>query len=173
MKIYENGIIREMTSAEIAEMEDLNARYDAEERHRPLTADEVTQMLITAQINTLSVDDQTAYRMRDFYPAWAAGQSYQADYKLTYGGELYKVLQAHTSQADWLPGVGTESLYARIDEEHDGSKYDPIPYSGNMALTAGLYYKQDGVTYLCNRDTGNPVYHALSELVGLYVEVIT
>ncbi len=31
---------------------------------------------------------------------------------------------------------------------------------------------QSGILYLCNRDTGNPVYNAMSELVGLYVEVI-
>lgn len=77
-----------------------------------------------------------------------------------------------TSGGLWVPGVGTESLYTRIDETHDGTKYDPIPYSGNMALEAGKCYWQGGVTYLCNRDTGNPVYHALSELVGLYVEVV-
>ncbi len=64
---------------------------------------------------------------------------------------------------------GTDSLYARIDEQHDGTKYDPIPYSGNMALEAGKYYSQSGKTYLCNRDTGNPVYNALADLVGLYV----
>ena len=80
------------------------------------------------------------------------------------------MLQAHTSQEAWKPGTGTESLYARIDEQHDGSKYDPIPYSGNMALEAGKYYSQDGIVYHCTRDTGNQVYNALSELVGLYVE---
>ena len=32
---------------------------------------------------------------------------------------------------------------------------------------------QSGMTYLCNRDTGNPVYHALVELVGLYVTEVT
>jgi hypothetical protein len=62
-------------------------------------------------------------------------------------------------------------LYAEICETHDGSKYDPIPYSGNMALENGKYYTQDGVTYQCIRDTGNPVYHNLSDLVGLYVEI--
>lgn len=31
---------------------------------------------------------------------------------------------------------------------------------------------QDGVTYLCSRDTVNLVYNALSELVGIYVEVV-
>lgn len=55
--------------------------------------------------------------------------------------------------------------------EHHGTLYDPIPYSGNMALENGKYYMQNDVIYLCIRDTGNPVYHALSALVGLYVEI--
>lgn len=38
------------------------------------------------------------------------------------------------------------------------------------AMVEGLYYVQDGVVYLCNRDTGNPVPHVLRDLVGLYVE---
>ena len=57
-----------------------------------------------------------------------------------------------------------------IFETHDGSMYDPIPYEGSMALENGKYYSQNGVTYLCNRDTINPVYNPLSELVGIYVE---
>lgn len=64
-----------------------------------------------------------------------------------------------------------KSLWEEICETHDGTKYDPIPYDGNMALVSGLYYTQSVVLYLCNRDTVNPVYHALSELVGQYVEV--
>lgn len=171
MKIYENGIIRDMTPDEIAEIEEARLRCEAEEKHRPLSLGEVQEMLVRQQINTLAVDDATAYRMREFYPGWESGVTYAAGYKLTYGGELYKVLQAHTSQAAWLPGVGTESLYARIDEQHDGSKYDPIPYNGNMALENGKYYVQDGVTYLCSCSTGNPVYNALADLVGIYVEV--
>jgi hypothetical protein len=39
-----------------------------------------------------------------------------------------------------------------------------------MALTDGLYYTQDGETYICTRDTVNPVYAALRDLVGVYVE---
>lgn len=117
--------------------------------------------------------DAEALAVKTLYPAWAAGQDYTVGYKITYNGELYKVLQAHTSQSTWLPGSGTESLYARIDEEHDGTRYDPIPYEGNMALENGKYYTQGGVLYKCTRDTGNPVYNSLAELVGLYVEVVS
>ena len=170
-KIYDNGIIRDATEAEIEAMEDAAARAEAEEKHRPLSAAEVQEMLLRQQINTLSVDDQTAYRMKGFYPEWAAGEAYTAGYKLLYGGALYKVLQAHTSQETWLPDISA-SLYTRIDEAHDGTKYDPIPYDGNMELENGTHYSQGGVTYRCTRDTGNPVYQPLADLVGIYVETV-
>ena len=172
MKICENGTVREMDVDEVAALQDARDRAETEEKHRPLSWAEVQEMLVRQQINTLVVDDQTAYRMKGFYPEWAAGEAYTVGYKLLYGGELYKVLQAHTSQETWLPDISA-SLYVRIDEAHDGTKYDPIPYDGNMALESGKYYSQSGVTYLCNRDTGSPVYHALPELVGLYVMVVT
>lgn len=168
-----DGIWVEETEEEIAAMQEAQARAEAEEKHRPLSQEEVTTMLLRQQINTLAVDDATAYRMREFYPEWAEGQSYTVGHKLLYGGSLYKVIQAHTSQAGWKPGVGTESLFTRIDETHDGTKYDPIPYNGNMELFAGKYYTQSGQTYRCTRDTGTAVYHPLAELVGIYVEIVT
>ena len=169
MRICENGIYRDMTAEEVAVMQDVAAKAEIEEKRRPLSLGEVQEMMVRAQINTLSVDDATALRMVEYYPEWTAGTAYAAGDRLVYNGDLYKVLQAHTSQETWLPGTGTESLYTRSDEQHDGTKYDPIPYSGNMVLEAGKYYSQSGKTYLCNRDTGNPVYHALADLVGLYV----
>ena len=171
MKKCINGQIVEMTADEIAEIQESFARAEAEEKKRPLTEAEVSRMIISQQINTLSVDDAMACRMREFYPEWKSGVALSVGHKLQYGGRLYRVIQAHTSQDDWTPDA-VASLFERIDETHDGSKYDPIPYEGNMALENGKYYAQDGVTYLCSRDTGNPVYHALSELVGLYVEKV-
>ena len=171
MKIYENGVIREMTSEEEAQYNEMAARAAAEAKHRPISESEVMSMLIKEQINTLSVDDATAVRMTVFYPEWEKGKQYTVGYKVQYLGKLYKVIQAHISQETWTPDI-TASLYTRIDEVHDGTKFDPIPYEGNMALVKGKYYIENNVTYLCNRDTGNPVYNKLSELVGIYVEVI-
>ena len=173
MKKYVNGEYIDMTAEEVAAIQDASARAEANETRRPLSLGEVQEMMVRAQINTLTVDDNTALRMVAYYPEWTAGTAYAAGDRLVYNGDLYKVLQAHTAQEAWLPGTGTESLYTRIDEQHDGTKYDPIPYSGNMALEAGKYYIQSGKTYLCNRDTGNPVYHALAELVGVYVTEVT
>ena len=174
MKKYVNGEYIDLTESEIEELEEAKLRYEAAEKHRPLTVGEVGAMLIKQQINTLTVDDQTALRMIAFYPEYEVDHEYKPGEKFVSASKLYKVLQAHTSQSTWVPGAaGTESLYASIDEEHDGTKYDPIPYEGNMALENGKYYTQGGVLYRCTRDTGNPVYNTLAELVGIYVEVVT
>lgn len=139
------------------------------ERTRPLTAEEVTAMLIRQQINSLTVDDSTALRMAEFYPQWASDTDYTAGYKVQRGGKLWRCLQAHTSQSGWEP-ENAPALWTEVCESHAGTLDDPIPYSGNMALESGKYYIQDDVIYLCIRDTVNPVYSALADLVGLYVE---
>lgn len=109
----------------------------------------------------------------ELFPWYEVGVDYAVGDRFQYNGELYKVLQAHTSQQSWVPGIGTESLYVKVDEIHAGTAEDPIPYNGNMELTENLYYTQDGVLYRCTRSTGTAVYNALSELVGIYVEVVT
>ena len=77
-----------------------------------------------------------------------------------------------TIQEQYIPGEGTESLYAVINETNAGTQEDPIPYNGNMTLENGKYYSQDGVIYLCNRDTEIPVYQALKDLVNIYVTTV-
>ena len=173
MKICENGIMRDMTTEEIAAMEAEAQEAEAFEHTRPLTMEEVSRMLIAHQINTLDVDDNTALRMVEFYPDWAAGVDYPVGYKVQHGGKLWRCKDpGHTSQAGWEPSTATASLWEEICETHDGTLADPIPYDGNMALTAGLCYTQGGVIYLCNRNTGQPVYNALADLVGIYVEIV-
>ena len=169
MKKIVNGKYIDMTAEEIAAMEAEAAEFEAYECTRPLTAEEVTTMLIRQQINTLTVDDNTALRMLEFYPEWASDTDYTAGYKVQRGGKLWRCIQAHTSQAGWEP-ENAASLWTEICESHAGTLEDPIPYNGNMALESGKYYSQDSKIYRCTRDTVNPVYNALSELVGLYVE---
>ena len=161
----------DMTAEEIAAMEAEAAKFEAYERTRPLTSEEVTAMLIRQQINILNVDDNTALRMTTFYPEWAENTEYTIGYKVQRSGRLWRCIQAHTSQAGWEP-ENAASLWTEICESHAGTLEDPIPYNGNMALESGKYYSQDGKVYRCTRDTGNPVYNALSELAGLYVEEV-
>lgn len=163
--------LQTMTPEELADMEAEAAKFEAQERTRPLTESEVSRLLIAQQINTLSVDDTTALRMMSFYPAWTENTAYSVGYKVQRNGKLWRALQSHTAQVGWEP-ENAASLWEVINETHSGKIDDPIPYSGNMALENGKYYMQDYVIYFCTRDTVNPVYNALNELVGLYVEEV-
>ena len=117
--------------------------------------------MLVAQMQAQTFDDEQAQAVKILYPQWqdVIGQTVEKGYKFVHGDVLYKTIQ--------------DSLYAVIDETHAGTQENPIPYDGNMALEKGKYYSQDGVIYLCNRDTENPVYHNLSDLIGLYVEKAT
>lgn len=114
--------------------------------------------------------------VKSLYPTFEniIGKTVSHGFKFTYGGYLWSVVQATlTIQAHYPPSDGMESLYTKVNDTHDGSLYDPIPYECNMALESGKYYTQGGVTYLCNRDTGIAVYQSLADLVGVYVEEAT
>ena len=118
-----------------------------------------------------SLDDKDALECVCLYEKWDGnGKEYIENKKLRHGGKLWRVKQTHTSQPDWIPGEAA-SLFDEINETNAGTSDDPIPYSGSMALEKGKYYSQDGVTYLCTRDTGIAVYNKLAELVGIYVEL--
>lgn len=120
MKIYENGVIRDMTAEELAAMQDATAQAEAEAKRRPMSISEVQEMLVRQQINTLTVDDNTALRMVEYYPAPEAA-AYAPGDRIQYNGKLYKCLQAHTAQADWNP-VDAPSLWAEVLAGQDGTE---------------------------------------------------
>ena len=125
----------------------------------------------------LSAVDMIKHQL--FAPKWGEdikeGDSVVKGDKFTYDGKLWAVLQDHTILAHYEPSINTAALYVEVTPDYNeqgeemGTLDNPIPYEGNMVLENGKYYSQGGVTYLCNRDSGNPVYHALKDLLGLYV----
>ena len=132
------------------------------------------------EFKTLGLSAEQMLTHKAFAPKWGEdikeGDTVVKGDKFTYDGKLYAVLQDHTILAHYYPSINTASLYVEVTPEYDeqgnenGTKESPIEYGGNMVLEEGKYYIQDGVTYLCNRDSINPVYHNLSDLVGHYVE---
>lgn len=138
---------------------------------RPMSQSAVNKMLISQQINTLEVDDNTALRMKQYYPTFdeIVGQTVKQGFRFRHGDYLWATVKELTIQSHYAPGDGMESLYTKVNETHAGTLEDPIPYDGNMELEKGKHYSQYSTIYLCNRNTVNPVYHKLSELVGQFV----
>ena len=120
---------------------------------------------------SVSLPDEDALEAVELFPAWAADTAYTVDERRRHGEKLYRCVQSHISQANWTPDV-TPALWTEVALPGDGETPEhPIAYNNNMALENGKYYTQGGVVYRCIRDTVNPVYNDLADLVGLYVEV--
>lgn len=68
MRIYENGIYRDMTADELAQMEAESRRASLEEASRPLTDSEILRIDMRQRVNSLTIDNQTAGRMIDCFP---------------------------------------------------------------------------------------------------------
>lgn len=127
---------------------------------------------VASIIQTLS--DKDALENKDIYLDFNSliGETVPLGYKFTYEGKLYKTRQnSLLIQEQYKPSIDTASLYEEINEQNQGTIDDPIPYNNNMELFEGLYYIQNEVIYKCTRSTGIPVFHNLSDLVGLYVEI--
>ena len=143
----------------------------------PVSDTEMREMLSFAKMSTNSVTltDEQSLLVKHIYPQWEEfiGQSLEPGFKVLYGDKLYKVKQKISSVLEnHFPSNDTSALYEEINEVASGTVNDPIPYNNNMELEEGKYYSQNGVVYLCTRSTGQAVYNNLSDLVGIYVQVI-
>ena len=125
----------------------------------------------------LTADDNTALTGMELYPVWAVGIAVAKDSRYQYNGKLYKVVQAHTTQADWTPDI-TPDLWTVIDVTHAGTIDDPIPAVAGMEYVYGKYYIEGKTVYICKRigeaEGGTIVLQFLpSQLVGQYFEVVS
>ena len=91
------------------------------------------------EILSASLDDEQALETVELFPAWKADTVYTAGDRVRYNDVLYKVLQGHTSQADWTPD-GAVSLFAKVLIP---SKDIPVweqPTSTNAYMTGDRVY---------------------------------
>lgn len=92
--------------------------------------------------------DEEAIEAPALFPAWAAGVSYAAAERVAFDGKLYKVVQAHTSQASWTPDK-TPALFVEV------AKPGEIPVWRQPTGAHDAYAKGDKVHYPTATD---PVY---------------
>ena len=97
--------------------------------------------LAGAQLN-----DAVALDAMAIYPVWEIGKAYSVDDRVRHGEFLYRVVQAHTSQADWTPDV-VPALWVKISTEewpewvqptgaHDAySTGDKVTYNGKRYVS--------------------------------------
>lgn len=65
------------------------------------------------QVLAETLTNEELIMLGEMYPEWNIGKEYPVDDVISYHNELYKVIQAHTSQSDWTPDI-TTSLYTKV-----------------------------------------------------------
>lgn len=162
----ENGTIIALSEEEEAAVMAAYEDYTKQQLKKPMTQNEVFELLAKGLVNTIDISDQTSLRMKSYYPTFdevaakenEEDRTVKAGFKVYYEGELWKTRQETVIQLQYPPSIDTASIWERIDEEHTGTLDDPIPYDQTMAVYEGKYYIYNDVIYLCIRDSGNPLY---------------
>ena len=116
------------------------------------------QLRKALQMFAQSLSDEEAMEVATVFPAWQNNTAYKMDEMVTYGEnevgdpQLYRCVQAHTSQADWTPDV-TPALWSAI-----GLAPDMIPVWSQPTGSHDAYNTGDRVHYPTKDD---PVYESL------------
>lgn len=88
------------------------------------------------------LEDEDAMEIASVYPEWAVGRLYRAGDIITCGTnkvgdpQLYRVIQTHTSQADWMPDL-VPALYKAIGITEDGTPEWSQPTGAHDAYNKG------------------------------------
>lgn len=99
-----------------------------------------------------TLDDEQALICVRLYRPWGVGRKYNKNDFLTYGTnsvgdpQLYKVVQSHASQADWLPDENP-SLYAPIGLDDSGYPVWSQPTGAHDAYRKGDVVNYNGILY--------------------------
>ena len=105
------------------------------------------------QMFASSLDEERALEVSTIYDHWAADKNYNIDDYLAFGNnevgdpQLYRVVQAHTSQADWTPDK-TPSLYVAIGLDASGRPVWSQPTGAHDAYNKGDIVNFNGALYI-------------------------
>ena len=89
------------------------------------------------------VTDEELLTMQAATPEWRPGIAVSAGDTLQYDGSMFVVIQAHTTQADWIPGTTTQALYRRVQPEGSTAWQPDTDYVTGVTCT------YNGGTYTC------------------------
>ena len=110
------------------------------------------QLRKAIQMFAAGLDDEKAMEIATIYDPWTAGKVYAVGDFLTYGEngvgdpQLYKVVQAHTSQADWTPDA-TPALFVAIGLDDAGFPVWSQPTGAHDAYNTGDIVDYNGTLY--------------------------
>lgn len=98
-----------------------------------------------------SIDEVTATEHTDLFAPWAIGVAYTAGALRQHNDELYRCVQAHTSQDDWTPDVAV-SLWRKVGNPAEEYPAWAQPIGAHDAYTAGDKVTHNGKKWVSTCD---------------------
>lgn len=90
--------------SEQIEQEQLQLEKQAEHQEKRQIAERlIMDRMVTDYILSTDLSDEEKDTFVNLFDLWAPNTAYSKGSKLIYEGLAYEVIQAHTSQSDWLP----------------------------------------------------------------------
>ena len=111
------------------------------------------QLRKALQMFAAMLTEEQALEISTVYPVWETGRAYAVGDILSYGTnsvgdpQLYKVVLAHTSQADWTPDA-TASLYDAFGLDEGGYPVWSQPTGAHDAYNTGDIVNYNGTLYI-------------------------
>lgn len=105
------------------------------------------------QMFAASLTDEKAMEVPAVFDPWTAGRAYSVDELCTYGEnsvgdpQLYRCVQAHTSQPDWTPET-VPALFTAIGLNDAGYPTWSQPTGAHDAYSAGDIVDYNGTLYI-------------------------
>jgi len=96
-----------------------------------------------------TMTDATALTAVELFPAWVVGKAYAVNDRAQYNGTLYKCIQAHTSQSDWMPSA-TPALWKTVSLDEYPEWVQPT--GAHDAYNIGDKVTYNGQHYVCTSD---------------------
>lgn len=110
------------------------------------------QLRRAMQMFAATLTDDQAMEVATLYPAWEPGKAYAINDLIVYGTndvgdpQIYRVAQAHTSQADWVPNA-TPALFTAIGLTDAGYAVWSQPTGAQDAYNTGDIVDYNGTLY--------------------------
>jgi hypothetical protein len=129
-----------LTPDELTEQaEQASEQRKNERQQQSLAALEVVAVIVLKPLLDDMAEDDVE-RVASLFPDWHAGEAVAVGDIRAFDGVLWRVIQAHTTQADWTPPQ-VPALWGRVKSP------DSTEWVAGISVTVGEQYTYQGVTY--------------------------
>lgn len=111
-----------------------------------------------------TLTDEEGLQFVDLFPLWHTEHDYAVNDRIKYHDILYKCVQAHTSQASWMPDI-TPALWTRVTIEEWPEWVQPLGVQDAYALGDRVSHNEKHWVSIANNNVWEPGVYGWDEVI--------